>query len=223
MVERSAAMVFAAGAFVFPGGRIDPGDEALAAALGAAADAAKIAAIRECIEESAVAAALAPCPDEQLAGELQEGLLAQSDFGEMLERHGLALDLDALTPFARWRPGPEVPRRFDTCFFIARAPHGEWLPRAASGECASACWVGAQEMLDREARGEAKLIFPTRKNLERLAVHDSFAALLADAREHPVMPITPWIEARDGVDHIRIPEGVGYPVTRDVAAGSSRR
>jgi 8-oxo-dGTP pyrophosphatase MutT (NUDIX family) len=213
MVERSAAMAFAAGAFVFPGGRVDPADEAMAARIGRPGDAGRIAAIRECIEESAVAAGLGPCPGCHLARELQDELLGGKGFDEILDKRGLELDLDAVTPFARWQPGPEVSRRFDTSFFIARAPEGEWTPRAASGECVSARWVSASAMLDEEALGATKLIFPTRKNLERLALHGSFAEMLADALRYPVAPITPVIEEFESGMMIRIPEGRGYPVT----------
>ncbi|MET0248047.1 MAG: NUDIX hydrolase, partial [Sphingomonas sp.] len=57
MVERAKAMSFAAGALVFPGGRIDAGDHALAATLPGDADetAARIAGIRETLEEAGVA------------------------------------------------------------------------------------------------------------------------------------------------------------------------
>src|SRR5690349_7505497 len=60
MVERARAMAFAGGALVFPGGRVDPGDRALAALLGGDEDehAARIAAIRETIEEAGVAVGL---------------------------------------------------------------------------------------------------------------------------------------------------------------------
>lgn len=210
MVKRSAAMAFAASAWVFPGGRIDPEDDELA--LG---DAAKIAAIRECIEESAVAAGLEPALSPEQARSIQDALLDGQKFGTVLERHGLTLNLSALTCFARWQPGPEVSRRFDTIFFVAKAPDGDWEPNAASGECVAARWVSATALLDEEARGESKLIFPTRKNLERLALHDSFAAILADVARHPPVAITPIIDAVGGVDYIRIPEGLGYPITRE--------
>ena len=44
VVERSARMAFAAGAIVFPGGRIDEGDRQLAAALGRDDQAARVTA-----------------------------------------------------------------------------------------------------------------------------------------------------------------------------------
>ncbi len=119
VVERSADMVFAAGAIVFPGGRIDPEDHALAVSLGHPDAAAKVTAIRETIEESAVAIGLAQPMDHALGAMLQEALIAGDAFGELLARHGLTLDLDALTAFARWMPAFKHARRFDTHFFIA--------------------------------------------------------------------------------------------------------
>ena len=54
VVERSARMAFAAGAIVFPGGRIDDADYRLAEALGRPADSAKVTAIRETIDPRGV-------------------------------------------------------------------------------------------------------------------------------------------------------------------------
>ncbi|MGN5373477.1 NUDIX domain-containing protein [Sphingomonas hankookensis] len=59
MVERAATMAFAGGALVFPGGRIDPGDEALALAMGDGDLAPRLAAIRETIEEAGIAIGVA--------------------------------------------------------------------------------------------------------------------------------------------------------------------
>jgi hypothetical protein len=84
-------------------------------------------------------------------------------------------------------------------------PAGEWQPNVIEGECAGANWVTAREVLDRDSRGEARLIFPTRRNLERLAQHDSFEAIRADALAHPIDPVTPWVEEHDGERFITIP------------------
>ncbi len=217
MVERAAGMAFAAGALVFPGGRIDAQDEKLGA--GAADAAARVAAIRETLEETAIPVGLAPVPPPVVAVEAQRDLLADVPFEAVLERFGLALDGDALIPFARWVPKFHATRRFDTLFFLARAPGDDWQPRIVEGECSAAFWISAQEALDREARGEARLIFPTRRNLERLAKHDSFEAMRADAEGHPIEPISPWVEQIDGENFITIPEGIGYPVTREKLDG----
>jgi 8-oxo-dGTP pyrophosphatase MutT (NUDIX family) len=213
MVERAAGMAFAAGALVFPGGRIDEADRQLARELGMEAEA--VAAVRETLEETAVPVALAPTPSEATAADLQRALVADEPFGPLLESAGLNIAIEALTPFARWLPKFHAVRRFDTLFYVALCPPGEWNPRVIEGECAGADWLPAQEVLDREARGEARLIFPTRRTLERLAQHASFEAIRADALAHPVQPVTPWVEERGGEKFITIPSHLGFPVTQE--------
>ncbi len=220
MVERTAGMAFAGGAMVFPGGRIDAGDTAFA--CGSLQDAAKIAAIRETLEETAVAVGLAPLPAPALAAELQNALIAGKPFANLLSKHEISLDLGALTLLARWKPTFKHARRFDTCFFVARAPLGDWQPRPQAGECEDALWLSAAEVLVRIGRGEANAIFPTLRNLERLAAHKDFDAIRADALAHPVETITPWIEQRGGVPHIIIPDHLGYPVTSEPLATATR-
>jgi 8-oxo-dGTP pyrophosphatase MutT (NUDIX family) len=217
MVERAGGMAFAAGAWVFPGGRIDDADRALGAAVGI--DAAAVAAIRETIEETAVPVALTPMPDAAPTRDLQNALVAEASFADLLARYGFELDATALLPFARWVPKFHAVRRFDTLFFVARCPEGDWQPRVIEGECAGAAWMSAAELLEREARGEARLIFPTRRNLERLAQHSSFEDIRADALAHPIEPVTPWVEEVAGERFITIPGHLGYPVTQEKLDG----
>jgi 8-oxo-dGTP pyrophosphatase MutT (NUDIX family) len=217
MVERAGGMAFAAGALVFPGGRIDGADRDLGAELGI--DPAAVAAIRETIEETAVPVGILPFLDQAGAHELQDALVAEGPFGELLNENGLELDAAALTPFARWVPKFHAVRRFDTLFFVARCPDGDWQPRVIEGECSAAAWMTAAEVLDRDQRGEARLIFPTRRNLERLAQHASFDAIRADALAHPIEPVTPWVEESAGERFITIPGHLGYPVTQEKLDG----
>ena len=213
MVERAEGMAFAAGALVFPGGRIDEADRAMGGTLGL--DAAAVAAIRETIEETTVPVGLAPVPDAHGALALQAALVADQSFAGLLDENGLQLDLAGLTPFARWVPKFHAVRRFDTLFFVAECPPGDWRPQVIEGECAGAEWVRAADVLEREKRGEARLIFPTRRTLERLAQHSSFEEIRADAMAHPIEPVTPWVEERDGEKFITIPRHLGFPVTQE--------
>jgi len=71
--------------------------------------------------------------------------------------------------------------------------------------------------------GDVKIIFPTRRNLERLALLASFDAACRHARAHPTSMITPWIEERDGDRHLCIPDAHGYPVTSERLEGAMRR
>ena len=217
MVERAQGMAFAAGAWVFPGGRIDEADRELARALGI--EAAAVAAVRETLEETAIPAGLRPIPTAGEALELQRDLVEDKPFAELLRLSTLSIANDALTPFARWVPKFHAVRRFDTLFFVARCPSGDWMPSVIEGECAGAGWLTAAEVLDRDQQGEARLIFPTRRTLERLALHASFEAIRADAMAHPVEPVTPWVEERGGEKFITIPAHLGFPVTEEKLDG----
>jgi 8-oxo-dGTP pyrophosphatase MutT (NUDIX family) len=217
MVEREQGMAFAAGALVFPGGRIDEQDRQLAKVTGWEASA--VAAIRETVEETGVPAGLSPPPTRAAALQLQQALVADQLFEALLSGAGLQLDPGALTPFARWVPKFHAVRRFDTVFYVARSPDGDWQPSIVPGECSGAEWISAADVLEREQRGEARLIFPTRRNLERLAQHASFEEIRADALAHAIEPITPWVEQHEGEAFITIPDNLGYPVTRERLEG----
>lgn len=220
MVERAQGMAFAGGAMVFPGGRIDAADRALAERLNLAVQGdAIVAAIRETVEETAIPVALSPLPSLDQARVLQEALIADREFAELLGEQGLSLDTGALHLFARWVPRFHAARRFDTLFFLARSPEGDWPPNVIEGECASAEWLTAAEALERDRNGKTRLIFPTRRNLERLAQHGSFDAMVADAEAFPVEPITPWLEERGGERFVTIAEDIGYPVTSEKLDG----
>lgn len=213
MVERAGGMAFAAGAWVFPGGRIDEADRRIGEEK--AIDPAAVAAIRETVEETGIPAGLSPTPDRTEARALQDALVAEAPFGELLHKQSVEIDAASLTPFARWVPKFHAVRRFDTLFFVARSPDGDWQPRVIEGECAGAGWLTAAELLERDGRGEARLIFPTRRNLERLAQHSTFEEIRADALAHPIEPVMPWVEEIGGERFITIPDHLGYPVTQE--------
>lgn len=224
MLERSAAMAFAGGALVFPGGRVDPADRALAELVGRddLEDAAgRIAAIRETIEEAGVAVGLDPIPDANALAAMRTALHAGDTLGEVLHEASVALALDALVPFARWLPHGLSHRIFDARFYLARAPT-DAAPIVDATENTRLFWASAQAVLDDADAGRATIIFPTRRNLERLALFDSHDAAVADARAHPVRTITPWRETRGGIDHLCIPDDLGYPVTSQPFARAAR-
>lgn len=222
VVERAATMAFAAGAIVFPGGRIDDADRRLAVALGRPGDAARVTAIRETIEETGVMPAIEGKVTPVLGLKIQASLNSGADLSTLLHAHGLQLDLDALTPFARWMPAFKQPRKFDTLFYVAAAPAGLWIPSPQEGECVAAEWASPMQLLDRVDRGEASAIFPTKRNLERLAQHLDFESVLADARNHSIDTIIPWVEDVDGAPHVKIPDGRGYPVISEPLATAFR-
>lgn len=230
MIERAAGMIFAAGALVFPGGRIDPGDHAIAAepallgsgpALDPGDAAARVAAIRETIEEVGIAVGLDPAPDAAATAHLRAALAEGGDFAALLAATGYRLDLERLTPFARWCPNNREARNFDTRFYLAVAPD-DAVAEADGGESVHSAWLTARGALAEADAGRRHIIFPTRRNLERLAGFTSHAEALAHAERHSLEPITPWIEERDGQGWLCIPEDRGYPVTRELLPGAKR-
>lgn len=215
IAERAAEMRFAGGALVFPGGRVDPGDHALAALHAGDAEemAARIAAIRETIEEAGIAVGVDLAPGR--LGEVRAGLHAGQPFGGLLAAAGGALRPEALVPFARWLPRGVTHRIFDTRFYLALAPADADTACPDGNENVRVFWASARAVLDAADAGRATIIFPTRRNLERLALFGSFADAVADARAHPQRIVTPWIERRDGAEHLCIPDDLGYPVTSE--------
>jgi 8-oxo-dGTP pyrophosphatase MutT (NUDIX family) len=219
MVVRSDAMRFAGGAAVFPGGSVDDADRELAASihpqkLDRDEAAHRIAAIRETLEETGLALGIDGFMDAAMAVEARKMLLQEQALAPVLHAYELSLDLDALHPFARWLPrGYSHKRIFDTRFYLADLGTGAVDISVDATENTRLFWITAKEALQKADRGELSLIFPTRRNLERLAGYDSFEAAQKHAERTPIRPITPQLSERDGEPVLAIPEDAGYPVT----------
>lgn len=215
MVQRAKEMRFAGGAAVFPGGKVDPEDHMLARQLASQADpdlaAARIAGIRETLEETGLAIALERPVSVAEAIEARAYLLEQCALAPVLEKFGWRLTLDSLVPFARWCPNWE--RAFDTRFFLADLGTGAVDVVVDATENTRLFWSSAAETLRRADTDDFHVIFPTRRNLERLAQFASFDEARAQAEAIPVETISPRQQERDGETWLTIPEGLGYPVT----------
>ncbi len=216
MVERAGAMAFAPGAMVFPGGRVDPADRTFALALGWTdidEGAARIAAIRETIEEAGLPIGVTPLPDAAAIATMRAALHGGAPLSAALAAAGATLALDDLVAFARWRPDHMPVRRFDTRFYLARLPAAASPPQVDGTENVRLYWASARAVLADADAGRLAIIFPTRCNLERLARFADHAAAVAHARATPVRMVAPWTERRDGKDWLCIPDDLGYPVT----------
>lgn len=215
-------MVFAGGAIVFPGGRVDPGDRVLAARsahLDPDDAAARVAAIRETIEEAGMSVGITGTFDIDA---MRAALASDADFATLLDEGELTLDVDRLEPFARWCPNFKETRTFDTRFFLARVEPEHAEASVDATENVHLFWARAADVLAMADAGDVKIIFPTRRNLERLVSLASFDAACLHARTHPTSMITPWIEERGGDRHLCIPDTHGYPVTSERLEGAMR-
>ena len=228
MVERSNAMRFAGGAAVFPGGRVDEADRAFAMALGASdADAcdelaARIAAVRETLEETGLALGIRQRATLDEARRARALLLDGGELAPVLAAMGWELDLEMLVPFARWRPKHREIRVFDTRFYLADLGTGAVELLVDSTENTHLFWASAQGALDLADSGKIKVIFPTRRNLERLALFSTFNDALAHVAVFPSQMISPFMEERGGERWLMIPDDAGYPVTGEKLETAAR-
>lgn len=231
MLVRGATMRFAGGACVFPGGGVDPADRALAATLppppgwdGQEDLAARIAAMRETLEETGLAIGFTRLdghPITQQDAALARATLTQTtSLAPMLKQMGWRIEPHTLTPFARWLP--RLPRPYDTRFYLADLGTGAVSLSADRRESESLFWITPQEALQRANAGDLSIIFPTRRNLERLAQFADFAQTRAHALATPLTTITPAIIERNGASWLTIPEGLGYPVTEEPLDSAKR-
>jgi 8-oxo-dGTP pyrophosphatase MutT (NUDIX family) len=223
MTVRSRTMTFAGGMAVFPGGRVDPADYALAETVaaehGLAPDEAahQIAAVRETLEETGLALGLAGTIDAASAAAARAMLAETGALAPVLEAFDWRLDLAQIVPFARWFPKNEdIARVYDTRFYLADLGTGAVEVSIDASENTRLFWTTAQGALDAAAEGDIKLIFPTRRNLERLALFSSFAEAKAQAEAIPVRTIMPQIVEQDGKPWLTILADAGYPVTGEL-------
>jgi 8-oxo-dGTP pyrophosphatase MutT (NUDIX family) len=224
-VERASTMAFAAGAIVFPGGRVDEGDRLLATrfpGLDAEDAAARVAAIRETIEEAGVAVGLSPQPNENLTERLRRHLNDGMVFSDVLAAANLDIDLNVLTGFARWCPKMHQSRNFDTRFYVAKSDPDAHIASVDATENVRLFWATAQDVLDQADAGDVQVIFPTRRNLERLASLGDFASACAQTAALAPQTITPWFEDRPDGQHLCIPADAGYPVTSELLTSAMR-
>jgi 8-oxo-dGTP pyrophosphatase MutT (NUDIX family) len=233
LLRRAGTMAFAAGMYVFPGGSVDPRDEALpdsawvgprpeswAPLLNADEGLAKAlvcAAVRETFEESGVLLA-GPSDGEVVAdttGEEGEAdRLALIDrtlsFAALLERRGLALRADLLRPWAHWITPEVEPKRDDTRFFVAALPQGQ-RTRDVGGEADRVTWERPRDALDAADRGELGMLPPTAFTLGELAAYDDVAAVMAAGDSRDVRPVLPKIVLSDDDEaRLLLPHDEGY-------------
>jgi 8-oxo-dGTP pyrophosphatase MutT (NUDIX family) len=116
---------------------------------------------------------------------------------------------DGVVAFSRWITPAEVKVRFDTFFFVARAPEGAEA-RPDGRECVAARWLRPPAALEAHDRGELPLVFPTIKHLEQLAEFASVDDALAAAAEREVVPVQPKVLLEKDRARVVLPGEPGY-------------
>lgn len=187
MLRRNLDSGFVPGAYLFPGGAVDAGDD------DGAHDPFRVAAIRECFEEAGLllardaggahpdtaGARFAAHRDAVAAGRLSIQRVCASE--------GLTLAVDELHPLSRWVTPQGAPRRYDTRFFVALAPLQQ-APMHDDREAVDHLWIRPGDALARNRRGGYELILPTLMSLRTLAEHDASGDLIASLLQRDVHP-----------------------------------
>ena len=202
MLRRSLASVFMAGAYVFPGGALDPADSGpdvaercegrtdadASAVLGVDGGglAYWVAAVRECFEEAGLLLAvdqtgeLVSMADQATAARFNEhrhGLMnGERTLPDICRMESLRLATDRMHYCSHWITPAGNPRRFDTRFFVAPAPTAQ-VALHDEGEAIANEWIRPVDALAR-----FEFIRPTKFSLEAIAPYATTAELLAAFR-----------------------------------------
>ncbi len=209
LVRRGASAVFSS-ALVFPGGVVDSHDaceEWLPHVTGAelletAERSFRIAACRELFEEADVLF----CD-----GAVSVAGSEQRSYFERIRGAGARIPLDSVIPFGHWITPEGADKRFDTHFYVCRAPDGA-VAKSDGREIVMAEWIKPQEIIASAQRGERALMFPTLLNLMRLAESADVESALAAAARRPNFTVLPRVERRGESKFIVIPAMAGYGV-----------
>ncbi len=235
LVQRSVKSEFLPDLYVFPGGRVEDEDVALADRLiGVASEDARrcaasvrdrtpgylVAAIRETFEEVGILLARRRGEPELLGVDLAEQLgrlrldvqAGRASFADLVRAEDLELAADRLALHGHWITPEMVPHRFDTLFFCALAP-ADQLAAHDGLESTAHAWLTPEDALAQARRGECSVVFPTRCNLETLCGFTNAATALEASRRRPVVPIHPRVEQHETGPRLVIREDAGYPTT----------
>lgn len=168
LMRRNDRVAFMAGAFVFPGGRVDPADHAGGHGYAFLVEPARF-------------------PDLSVDAELAYRAAAVR---ELAEEASLAVAVDALIPIAHWVTPSNESRRYDTRFFLTVMPAGQ-AARHDDGEMTELAWWTPSDAIARCQRGEIMLPPPTWTTLRRLGQLATLTAALEWARSTSIVRIEP--------------------------------
>ena len=222
LLKRNPQLTFAPDSLVFPGGRLDEGDQAIAASMRQAGCGLehldlRIACIREAFEEANI-----------LHAKRQGAFLSQSDlrgfkrcrdyllegrfeFEKMLSNKSLQLAVEDLYYMAHWITPEGLSKRFSTHFFVAVQPSNQ-RGEPDGGEILYTLWQPVRELGDY-LDDDNKMMFPTRLNCDYIANFSTVDELLAAVKEKTVVSVLPKVKMIEGEPWFVIPEDAGYSET----------
>ncbi|NHW48062.1 NUDIX domain-containing protein [Paenarthrobacter sp. MSM-2-10-13] len=172
--HRVSTMDFAAGMVVFPGGRVDSAD-------GSGWDYPAELLQRHASEWNQSSVGANPAEAVRNAGTILTAAIR-----EVQEEAGLTIEAAHLRPWANWITPTDMPKRFDTFFYIAKPTAGA-TPQHQTTEAWQSLWMPVAEILAAEAAGTLKLMPPTYYLLKELAGFGTVDQVWT--AEHSVVPV----------------------------------
>lgn len=175
-----------AGAYVFPGGRVDDADR-----RPSPGDVPGPSRFRD----------LSPA---------EEWAYRTAAARELREEAGLDVRQRDLEPFAHWVTPEEEPRRYDTRFFAVRLPEGQ-TARHDEGEATAMAWLSPADALARCEAGEIMLPPPTWTTLKQLRRSATVDDVLAWARATRIVRVQPGLIREKGRTVLTLPGDPLHP------------
>jgi len=235
MLRRNLNSDFVGGAYVFPGGAVDPDDRHIdlepVCEGRSDADASRrlgiesgglafwVAAIRESFEEAGVLLAydldgMVDLDDEasmeRWAHHRQQVDSGQLTMVDLCRLEGLRLAVDGMHYFSHWVTPEGAPRRYDTRFFLAAAPANQ-TPLHDDHEVIANEWLRPADAIARVESGELTMMPPTIASLKAISRFATAAEALDAAREITHVPeVLPRVIAADGGVRIVLPGDPAY-------------
>jgi 8-oxo-dGTP pyrophosphatase MutT (NUDIX family) len=210
LMQRHSKSGFMGGAYVFPGGKVDETDcftpshdshdikklisgfdstpgtaPSLARKIGYA-----VAACRELFEESGLV--LGADPITRNPSNTSQNPAIHRGFNESLMEADMFKAIESLHYFAHWVTPSYEKKRFDTRFFVARAPEGQELT-PDSREVTDLVWMPVRSALHRQSQNEIVLPPPTLKVLEDLVSFEKVDQVIECTRHGEVQALMPKI------------------------------
>jgi len=212
MLRRTNQAVFAGGMYVFPGGRVDDEDHSHTyddhhtgpdsrqskqrEALGEDWQAYWIAGIRETFEESGIMLAydesnsIVSYDDESWTKYQSYRTLlynGELSLAEICEKENLNLAIDLIHFYNRWITPEGRPRRFDTRFFITRAPENQADEHDGS-ETVDSLWISPSKALELHDKDEFGMMAVTARQLTSFSKYDTAEDFIHMARNNQEFP-----------------------------------
>jgi 8-oxo-dGTP pyrophosphatase MutT (NUDIX family) len=188
LLRRHDNVAFMAGAYVFPGGRVDEAD-------------------RTEVDASAHTLPGSHFPDLSVEEEL---IYRRAAVRELHEEANLQIAARALVAFAHWvTPEVEI-RRYDTRFFLARMPMGQQA-RHDDRETTALAWLTPDEAIDECVAGRIMLPPPTWTTFRQLQPFSSVDAVFEWARTRPIVRVEPGFIKNETVTMLTLPGDPLFP------------